>query len=44
MYMQGLFLKLKAASSNRPMLITVVLLLFKLETKKEFHEEVSKSQ
>ena len=40
MYMQRLFYKLKAASGNHPKLITVVLLLFKLENKKELHEEV----
>ena len=33
MYMQGLFEKQKVVSSNNPMLITVVLLLFKLDNK-----------
>ena len=42
--MQELFQKLKAASGNHPLLITVVLLLFKLENKKELHEDVNTSQ
>ena len=44
MYMQGLCWKLKAASSNHPVLVTVVLLLFKLENKKGLHKEVNKCQ
>ena len=43
MYMQGLFQKLKAASGNHPLLITVALLLFKLENKRAY-EEINKSQ
>ena len=40
-----LFKKLKTGSGNHPMLlITVVLLLFKLENKKELHEEVNQFQ
>ena len=37
-------LETEGSISNHPMLTTVVLLLFKLENKKELHEEVNKSQ
>ena len=41
MYMHGLFCKLKTTPGNYPLLITVVLLLFKLKNKKEVIKRLS---
>ena len=42
-YFQGLFQKLKVASGNNPLLLTVDLLLFIFEDKKGLLGEINKS-